>query len=656
MYSGIPQPASAMKRPSSGAGRMSMAPPRTGGVGGLLGRPSMGGTIGESGSLTAKRNSVRKSFLPGSQPPPSTTRRSSQYGRASMAGQSGASFFTTTKNSVQKDPRPLKDTNFKRKMQAEIQEYLLENNFEMEMKYTLGINALVSPTQKDFYQIFQWLYMRLDPNYQFAPTKPEAEVMPLLQYLRYPYSSVITKTQLTAVGSANTWPTMLGMLYWMVGLAQVTDQYRSGDLDRIAEDEGHGIGTARIVFNYMAKCYNAWLNEIDDHEEFEQEMLQAFDERDAGLNDQLKTLQEENQAYKAELQKLTVEMQPLQQAKEQRSVLEVDIKKFAQYIELLENKSIKLKDQIEKVRQEVEASSQELEKAKNEEAILQAQVDAQGLSPADIDRMNTEREKLNQGIQQVASKLEESQRKLDEQELGAAQELDTLEHAVSRYNQLAYAIGITPASAPHAKGRDFELQILPLVRDVEDESNKLLLDSRTGYQPAQVLNADIRNFIKPFLENLRRDVGTDIHNTMDDSIKMSEYIDRIAEALADKKDELETLEAKVQGANNEYQELKETMQEEINISNSEMEKQAANLKAMRVGMNKGRLEAEQKLQGTCIEYDELHQAHNFQREKLHSETQKIVSDVIDFKIHIQKSLEDYELRCEDALAEDGSMP
>jgi SMC interacting uncharacterized protein involved in chromosome segregation len=43
------------------------------------------------------------------------------------------------------------------------------------------------------------------------------------------------------------------------------------------------------------------------------------------------------------------------------------------------------------------------------------------------------------------------------------------------------------------------------------------------------------------------------------------------------------------------------MQEEINMSNAEMEKQAVNLKQLRVGMNKGRLEAEQKLQSTCIE-------------------------------------------------------
>lgn len=43
------------------------------------------------------------------------------------------------------------------------------------------------------------------------------------------------------------------------------------------------------------------------------------------------------------------------------------------------------------------------------------------------------------------------------------------------------------------------------------------------------------------------------------------------------------------------------MQEEINMSNAEMEKQAANLKQMRVNMSRGALEAEQKLQSISIE-------------------------------------------------------
>lgn len=602
---------------------------------------------------TVKRNSVRKSFAPGSQPPPSTTRRSSAYNRSSTGGSIGQSFFSTTNKSVQKDPRPLKNAQFKQKMQSEITDYLLENGFEMDMKHQLAQNALQSPTQKDFYMIFQWLYMRLDQNYMFSSGKPETEVLPLLTNLKYPYVATITRTQLTAVGSQNTWPAMLGMLHWLMELAKVTDQYQSGYYDQFAEEEGYPIGTDRIVFKYIAKCYNAWLSEIDDHEEFEREMVEAFDERDAGYIDELERLQDMNKQYKEELAELEMSMQPLKKANEERQVLEGDLLRFGEYVEKLEVKMKRHEEHINKIKEEVEGSKQDLLESEKLKASLQKQVDAQGLTPQDIDRMNTERGKLNQGLQQVKAKSDEVQQKLDEHEHNAQSKLEQLERAVSRYNQLAYQIGLTPATAPRAKGKEFELTILPL-QDL-DGDGKLLLDQRTGYLPSQVLGRDLRHDIKPFLEDLRRETGVDIHNIMDDSTKHSEYIDRIAEALADKRDELETLSVKVQSANNEYQELKETMQEEINMSNAEMEKQAAGLKQMRVGMNKGLLEAEQRFQRTGIEYDEFTQAFIHQREKLHGETKKIVDETIDFKVYIQKQLEDFELLAEKAIDEDGQM-
>lgn len=554
-----------MKRPSTGGARMSMAPgssrtsmapPRSGG----LPRASVGGNFAESaGPSTASRNSMRKSFAPGSQPPPSA-RRSSQYGRPSMGAPANSnSFFASTQKAVQKDPRPLKSPQFRQKMQQEIQDYLLNNNYEMEMQIQLMPNTLVSPTQKDFYSMFQWLYCRLDPNYRFTAPKPETEVMPLLNNLRYPFATTITKTQLTAVGSANTWPSLLGMLYWMMELAMITDRYKSNAYDQAAEQEGVDISAQKYVFQYMAKCYNAWLAENDDHEEFEKELEAAFEERDAGLLEELRELQAGNIRRKRELETLDESHQPLKKLHEEKQVLEDDAKKYAAFIEHLDSKIKRHGEVIDKLRGEVVTLGEMREKTERLKADLQNKVDAQGLTPQDIDRMNNEREKLNQGLQQVSNKLTEAQNKLVEQEIAAQSKLEELERAASRYNKLAYQIGITPASAPKARGREYELQILPLadLEDARGESDKLTIDSRTGYQPSQILNVDLRHEVRPFLEQLRQEISGKIHSAVDDSMKHQELIDRVGEALTDKKDELDTLEAKVQAANNEYQELKE---------------------------------------------------------------------------------------------------
>jgi len=75
-----------------------------------------------------------------------------------------------------------------------------------------------------------------------------------------------------------------------------------------------------------------------------------------------------------------------------------------------------------------------------------------------------------------------------------------------------------------------------------------------------------------------------------------------------------------------------------------------------VNMSKGALEAEQKLQSISIEYDEFYQAQAALREKLHSETQKIVGEVVDFKIHVQKNLEEFEDRVDKAAQENSAPP
>lgn len=45
---------------------------------------------------------------------------------------------------------------------------------------------------------------------------------------------------------------------------------------------------------------------------------------------------------------------------------------------------------------------------------------------------------------------------------------------------------------------------------------------------------------------------------------------------------------------------------------------------------------------TLVRYEQLTVRANSLREELHTEIEKLLGDVIKFKVHIQKSLEDYE--------------
>ena len=196
-------------------------------------RTSSGNNISEMALPSAKRTSIinsgRKSFAPQATGRPSQEeRRSSIYkARSSSSGPNmHQSFFqqAPAPAGVPRDPRPLKDRSYQAKIGQELLDYMAANNFEMEMKHMLSQNTIRSPTQKDFNFMFQWLYHRIDPSYRFLKNI-DAEVPPILKQLRYPFEKSITKSQIAAVGGQN-WSTFLGLLHWMMQLAQMRSEER----------------------------------------------------------------------------------------------------------------------------------------------------------------------------------------------------------------------------------------------------------------------------------------------------------------------------------------------------------------------------------------------------------------------------------------------
>ena len=63
---------------------------------------------------------------------------------------------------------------------------------------------------------------------------------------------------------------------------------------------------------------------------------------------------------------------------------------------------------------------------------------------------------------------------------------------------------------------------------------------------------------------------------------------------------------------------------------------------MRSGLAESVQLMEQREMNTNIEYEQLQHRAASLREELHTEIEKMINDVIKFKMHIQKSLEDYE--------------
>ena len=507
---------------------------------------------------------------------------------------------------VPRDPRPLKDRAYQQRIGQELLEYLAQNNFEMEMNYKLSDNFIKSPTQKDFNYLFQWLYRRIDPGYRFHKNIDQ-EVPPLLKQMRYPYERGITKSQIAAVGGQN-WSTFLGLLHWMMQLAQMLERYKLNEYNDACLEAGVDVSGDHIIFDYLTAAYQDWLSMDEDVPDDEvdkvlaphvQAMARAFERANARYIQELEILEAENQRLQKEIEDLQKSTPDPAVLDNHYKIMEEDKVKFEEYNTLAQQRAEKYEGRIQVLQEELEKLATELEEAEEEKRRLQKAVDDQGISMQDIDRMTAERERLAKANELASQRLEDLKRKVTEKEAEASERLDELERMVDRYNTVAYQIALIPPTAVNAKGQNYELQVT-----VNDDAggDRLVVDATTGYQPAHILNLDLRGSVKNALLALRKEISERRKAALDAMMEDHDLLDRAKEAIEDKRNEVEALEHRVRAAEEEYERTKEVTTAQKLASDAQIEKMEKELAKMRAQLTESVQLLEQREMTTNIEY------------------------------------------------------
>lgn len=586
-------------------------------------RSSSGANIGSLGA-SAKRQSFQPkgNFTPAMTRTQDSERRSSVVARPQRPSSNGPathqSFFQAMPQAagVPRDPRPLRDRQFQARIGQELMEYMAQNNFELEMKHVLSQNAMKSPTQKDFNYMFQWLYHRIDPSHRFQKNIDQ-EVPPILKQLRYPFERSITKSQIAAVGGQN-WSTFLGLLHWMMQLAQMLDGYTGGRYDDACIESGIDVSGDRIIFDFLSNGYADWLA-MEDDEDAERmlgphvrSMAQAFEQSNSKYTSELEMLEAENARLLQEIADLEKSTPNPAVLDNHYKIMEEDKVKFEDYNHQAHQRSEKYENRTQALEKELEEVHSELKEAEEERRSLQKSVDAQGISMQDIDRMNAERERLQRGIESASQRLEEVKKKVSEKEVEAGRKLEDLERTVDQYNTIGYQIALIPTSAANAKGEDYELRVL--VSDDSDftssnfktstagaPNGRLLEDSTTGYQPGHILNLDLRGQIRSNFLSLRKEISERRSAAMDDMMKDHDLLDGIKEAIEDKRSEVDALNHRVRAAEEEHEKTKEVTQAQKMSSDAQIEKMEKDLSRMRNGLTESVQLLEQREINSTIE-------------------------------------------------------
>jgi kinetochore protein NDC80 len=580
-------------------------------------------TLSEMMAASVKRTSMRSSgigFLQAQQQQGSVARN-----RLSMAP--GFATPSGSNNSTSRDTRPLRDKSYQAKISQETFDYLVKNKFEIEMRHPLTQKTLKAPTQKDFALIFQWLYKRLDPGYKFTRSI-EHEVYSILKIINYPFLDSINKSQISAVGGQN-WPFYLGMLHWLVELNRSLDAFdnKAYGTENYTEDDA----LDQIFIRYISKSYKAFLSNEDDYSEYKEEMIQEFDNYSLKINEEMAAMKEDTEKLEKKLQQMEKSAEQIHSLESKGEALEGDLLKFKAYIDSMERRKMKWEGVLSKIKEELDAADVELKEVQETKANLELKIKEQGLEPADIDRINAEREKLGKSLDRVNASLEEMTKICKDKESVAQNELENLEILIHSYNDAVYRLSARPKDE---SGNEIDLSV---------SLNAPLTEENLGRPPDEIVKGKymIRE-IRPLLQKFRLDISDNVRKIQDEMIQEQDQLDKMSEDIIEKQDEITRLEAKLKLTRISHDTLVETMQAETAASNAEIEKMTHELQRMELAFKQSQLQLEQRRQSTAIKHEKVQQFVQHEREHMRKKVEQVIFKVTDFKVNIQESLEKYE--------------
>ena len=545
------------------------------------------------------------------------------YSRPSSTGPIGhQSFFVQAPApaTTPRDPRPWRDISFRARIGQELLDYLTRNNFELEMKRSISQKSMSQPTQKDFEAMFQWLYHRIDPAYKFLKNI-DVEGPFVLKQLYYPYVNSCSKSQWQAVGGQN-WTTFLGMLHWMMQLANMIDKYGAGEYDDACAEAGIDVSGDRIIFRFLSGAYREWLQGEENAEDDDvdklllphvQAMTSEFEAGNAKYSEEMKILEAEHASLMQQIKEAEESAPDFAKVDDDFKKMRENITQFEDYYKMVEPKCERNDARNKFLTEEIQKAEQELYTAEQEKTDLQQGVDKLGITTQDIDRMNMERERLQKGLEASITKLDDVKIRSAQKEADANRVLEDLERAIERFNSLCYQIALIPLTAVNAKGENYELSLnidaAPNFSSSQLSSSqrgatndRLLTDPTTGYHPASVLNLDLRGTIKSNLISLRKEINERRTLAIDADMKNHELLDSIKEAIDDKRSEVEALEHRVRAAEDEYEKTKEVTATQKVASDTQIEKMEKELAKMRAGLDESVQVMEQREMNTNIEY------------------------------------------------------
>ncbi|KAF5386764.1 hypothetical protein D9615_001826 [Tricholomella constricta] len=612
--SGIPVPAT-IKKPTSNM-RMSLAGPA---LRAPYQTPGPGPNQRQSMMRSQNANSLLQSTTKpsyGRTPLNNSTRRGSLW-----AG--GANLAPPSSSQTLKDTRPLRDRHYQTKMRQEIFSYLQGEGFEISMASLANIQG------KDYRAIFDFLLLTLDPSHPLNHNNRfEDEFVPALKALRYPFAHQIDNKWLAAPASMHSWPSLLGVLHWLVEICKLRGEYLCSGHPTlqiptdIPEEFDDPYDHCALAFDYFDQAYTVWLDLIDDFVE----PNQYLEDRYARKNERVQTDLEEqidrlNQA-KAEYTKLKSSAAPVAKLQNENVLLTADSEKFRKILQQYEGRKKKLIDTIAYEKAELATGAAHLEQLKQEQDRLIEVVTAQNLSPEEVERMNTDHEMLSRNLEDLKQKIAETHKVVMTLEVNVTHRAEAAEEALDVYTHLLSSLELFPPLPPPFEDVDLTLELNTAI------SNPQLL----------LAGADIRKVIKPTLSGVAESKRSERASLESERIKVDNELDQLSLDCENVDEEIGELEKKVMALNEQADDLRDAAQQEALVANGEAARLERDLAHARTAALANGMGVKSRLQALQFDYREQIEKVSRLKEETVRAIIKNSHDIAIFKEEISRHL------------------
>eukprot|EP00928_Gymnodinium_smaydae_P069761 TRINITY_DN5344_c0_g2_i1.p1 TRINITY_DN5344_c0_g2~~TRINITY_DN5344_c0_g2_i1.p1 ORF type:complete len:649 (-),score=158.40 TRINITY_DN5344_c0_g2_i1:144-2030(-) len=334
-----------------------------------------------------------------------------------------------------RDPRPVGDRNFAVQCARNVTDFLAQRGYT---KLLSAEKFYRDPSTKEFFDIFKFLIMQLDPQLELEGSM-EQEVPLIMRRLKYPVE--VNKSKLQAISGPNTWPQLLAVLDWLVALIRVHDEWVQpiATCQRSLGDLGIQEECDPQLLRSLHDNYMQYLAGKDGRED-EERLQQIFEERIAALQGEIERLRQQHATMEHQIGEYRSEHDRLIELQNEPRHLEMEGDRLRGIIQSHEVHVTRVEEDTKTAETESQNLQREIQGLQSQVRSLEEHLELQAYSKKDIERLKCERGQLRRMLDDLRADAEKAEHAAWELTMKESSRTEAIGRLLREANDLAEAV------------------------------------------------------------------------------------------------------------------------------------------------------------------------------------------------------------------------